>query len=93
MRSVLLLLDSGACGADIMLHARAQRELGLTGSGLSQPQHHFMRGVGGESREVIKLEVGRAGQGGGSGFRVSEGFQGFTVYFHRVDVLVPRSSS
>ncbi|GIL64859.1 hypothetical protein Vafri_18699 [Volvox africanus] len=28
-RSVLLMVDSGACGADLMLHSRAQKELGL----------------------------------------------------------------
>ena len=28
-RSVLLMLDTGACGADIMLHSRAIQELGL----------------------------------------------------------------
>jgi hypothetical protein len=26
---VLLMLDSGACGADVMLHARAMKELDL----------------------------------------------------------------
>jgi hypothetical protein len=32
-RRVLLMLDSGACGADLMLHGRAVRELGLADIG------------------------------------------------------------
>ncbi len=35
--SVLLMLDSGACGADIMLHARAMRELDLQRLSRSAP--------------------------------------------------------
>ena len=29
LRTVLLMLDTGACGADIMLHSRAMREMGM----------------------------------------------------------------
>ncbi|KAL6750622.1 hypothetical protein V8C86DRAFT_2802072 [Haematococcus lacustris] len=44
----LLMLDTGACGADIMLHARAVKELGL--AALGRPSSaHSVRGVGGTS--------------------------------------------
>ncbi|KAG2450815.1 hypothetical protein HYH02_004650 [Chlamydomonas schloesseri] len=54
VRSALLMLDSGACGADLMLHARAQKELGL----LQPPA-----GAAGAGGAV----AGRGGSGSGGG--------------------------
>mmetsp|Transcript_36269 Transcript_36269/g.80722 ORF Transcript_36269/g.80722 Transcript_36269/m.80722 type:complete len:304 (+) Transcript_36269:2-913(+) len=67
---VMLMLDTGACGADIMLHSRAMRELnlglgrGLAGSGQrngsgsgSKSSYHFVRGVGGDNGDSVRVEV------------------------------------
>ncbi|GLC35855.1 hypothetical protein PLESTM_000375800 [Pleodorina starrii] len=65
-RSALLMVDSGACGADLMLHARAQKELALgaaaagSGSGAgggSRSQGHYLRGVGQDPKDLVQLQV------------------------------------
>ncbi|GLC51534.1 hypothetical protein PLESTB_000512800 [Pleodorina starrii] len=65
-RSALLMVDSGACGADLMLHARAQKELALgaaaagAGSGAgggSRSQGHYLRGVGQDPKDLVQLQV------------------------------------
>ncbi|GAX78814.1 hypothetical protein CEUSTIGMA_g6251.t1 [Chlamydomonas eustigma] len=72
IQSVLLMLDTGACGADIMLHARAVREMGLeecfeaeesqgsrtsSSSSTSLGASHYVRGVGGESGESVRVHM------------------------------------
>ena len=72
-RAALLMLDSGACGADLMLHARAQKELGLLqppqqpavagaaagrGGGGASQQGHYLRGVGQDPKDYVQLQVG-----------------------------------
>ncbi len=59
--SALLMVDSGACGADLMLHARAQKELGLAGVGPGQGQGRQGGGAGAGSK------AGTKGGGGGGG--------------------------
>lgn len=58
--SALLMVDSGACGADLMLHARAQKELGLAGVGAGQ-------GQGRQGGAGVGSKAGAKGGGGGGG--------------------------
>ncbi|KAG2493518.1 hypothetical protein HYH03_008332 [Edaphochlamys debaryana] len=66
-RRTLLMLDSGACGADVVLHERAQRELGLGPA----PGHKRRSGsAGGQEGDGDGAAAGSAGhylRGVGSG--------------------------
>mmetsp|Transcript_4215 Transcript_4215/g.11372 ORF Transcript_4215/g.11372 Transcript_4215/m.11372 type:complete len:593 (+) Transcript_4215:139-1917(+) len=51
--SSLFMLDTGACGSDIMLHARAIQELQMKGLGRSTTQ--YVRGVGGSTNTRVEM--------------------------------------
>eukprot|EP00200_Dunaliella_tertiolecta_P000772 CAMPEP_0202366854 /NCGR_PEP_ID=MMETSP1126-20121109/17301_1 /ASSEMBLY_ACC=CAM_ASM_000457 /TAXON_ID=3047 /ORGANISM="Dunaliella tertiolecta, Strain CCMP1320" /LENGTH=330 /DNA_ID=CAMNT_0048961991 /DNA_START=60 /DNA_END=1053 /DNA_ORIENTATION=+ len=49
----IFMLDTGACGSDIMLHARAIQELQMKGLGRSTTQ--YVRGVGGSTNTRVEM--------------------------------------
>ncbi|MEW5300335.1 MAG: hypothetical protein WDW36_003272 [Sanguina aurantia] len=55
-RSMLLMLDSGACGTDIMMHNRGVKELQLDVQE-GRSLRHYVRGVGGEGSDSVRVEV------------------------------------